>query len=317
MTPLVEILCKQVEKTYEDLQVIFGVSEIITEAMSAPETTLISLLNALELVLQRGHNRLLQDEMRVPALKSPEQPQGFIQGIVSGVFASETPAARTVTANNRLTVLLSFQDAVRICFVIWSWGEHDGYLQDKESAASFKHTSLRTRNRARRLLEQLFAAEPLECLEIVVEIWQKSSKQPDGPKSPVVFNLLHVLDGSRPKHTMPAIFDAIYSRAKPGDIDSSRNSTLTFSLSGTELVIFLVDYAKTLEDDAMAEIWTDCMAFLDGLLRNPFPHRHILPSLLEFAAILGGKADKTNFGEQKAKRRELGVSLSSIFVPSH
>ena len=57
----------------------------------------------------------------------------------------------------------------------------------------------------------------------------------------------------------------------------------------------------------MDEIWTDCMTFLRDILANPFPHRQVLPSLLEFAAILGEKVDNTNFGEQKRMRRELGV----------
>jgi hypothetical protein len=127
-------------------------------------------------------------------------------------------------------------------------------------------------------------------------------------RSPIVFNLLQVLDGSRPKHTIPAIFNAIYSRTNPSALEPSRKSTLTSSLSDTDLVIFLVEYARSLEDDAMDEIWTDCMAFLKDLLANPFPHRQTLPSLLEFAAILGEKVDNTNFGEQRRMRRELGVS---------
>lgn len=307
LIPLVETLCSEVGRTFSNLQKTFKDPGAVAEGSTAPESTLISLLNGLEHVLAKGHDRLLHDEVRMPVAKSPEQPQGFFGNMVSGVFASETPQARSITANNRLTVLLSFQDAVRICFTIWSWGSRDGSLQDTDSAASFNYTSLRMRNRARRLLEHLFAAETLECLETVVEVWQKSSRSQNA-RSPIVFNLLHVLDGSRPKHTIPAIFNAIYSRTNPSVLDPARKSTLTSSLNDTDLVIFLVEYAKSLEDDAMDEIWTDCMTFLKDLLANPFPHRQTLPSLLEFAAILGEKVDNTNFGEQRRMRRELGVS---------
>jgi hypothetical protein len=172
------------------------------------------------------------------------------------------------------------------------------------------------RNRARRLLEHLFAAEALECLETVVEVWLKSSQTVDS-KPAVVFHLLHVLDGSRPKHTMPAIFNAICSRTNPSALDPSRKSTMTSSLSDTDLVTFLVEYARSLEDDAMDEIWTDCMTFLRDLLTNPFPHRQTLPSLLEFAAILGEKVDNTNFGEQRKMRRDLGVCYTSSMVTTH
>lgn len=306
LIPIVETLCSQIGQTFYNLQTIFKNNELVADTVAAPESTLISLLNGLEHVLARGHDRLVQDELRMPVVRSPEQTQGFFGNMVSGVFTSDTTQTRSTTANNRLTVLLSFQDAVRICFLIWSWGGQDGSAQDMESNASFNHTSLRMRNRARRLLEHLFAAEALECLETVVELWQKLSKSDSRPS--IVFNLLHVLDGSRPKHTIPAIFDAIYSRTNPAAIDPNRKSTLTSSLTDTDLVIFLVEYARSLEDDAMDEIWTDCMNFLKDLLTNPFPHRQILSTLLEFAAILGEKVDNTNFGEQRRMRRELGVS---------
>jgi hypothetical protein len=323
LIPLVETLCTQVGNTFEGLQSTFKESSVIA-GIAAPESTLISLINALEQVLAWGHDRLVQDESKAPVVKSPEIPQGFFGNMVSNVFTSEAPQSRSATANNRLTVLLSFQDAVRICFSIWSWGGRGTSSQDINSAASFNYTSLRMRNRARRLLEHLFAAEALECLETVVEVWLKSSRTVVS-KPTVVFHLLHVLDGSRPKHTMPAIFNAIYSRTNPSALDPSRKSTMTSSLSDTDLVTFLVEYARSLEDDAMDEIWTDCMTFLKDLLTNPFPHRQTLPSLLEFAAILGEKVDNTNFGEQRKMRRDLGVcymfdmpdqTLTTLFIGS-
>jgi hypothetical protein len=164
------------------------------------------------------------------------------------------------------------------------------------------------RNRARRILEHLFAAETLECLEILVEIW-RGGLASSNTSSASVFNLLYVLDGSRPKHTIPAIFNAIYSRTNPNALDPTRRSTLTSDLSDVDIVAFLVEYARSLEDDSMDEIWVDCLAFLKDVLANPFPHRQTLPRLLEFTATLGEKVDNTNFGEQRKMRRELAVSL--------
>ncbi|KAK4186144.1 protein dopey [Podospora australis] len=307
LIPLVETLCSQIASTFSNLQRLFrNPDQTLSQATAAPETTLISLLNGLEQVLANGHDRLLAEEARAQVVKSPDQPQGFFGNMVSGVFSTDAPQARSATANDRLTVLLAFQDAVRICFTIWSWGQgSDAARQDSTSGASFSFTSLRMRNRARRLLEHLFAAETLECLETVIGIWRGSLDDSDQTKHTEVFNLLPALDGSRPKHTIPALFNAIYSRTNPGALDPSRRSTLTIELQDTDVVIFLVDYARSLEDDAMDEIWQDCTAFLKDLLGNPFPHRQTLPSLLEFAAILGEKVDNTNFGEQRKMRREL------------
>ncbi|SZF02930.1 unnamed protein product [Blumeria hordei] len=306
LIPLVETLCSQIVDTFSSLQKIFRKDVFDIKDTYAPDSTLISLINGLEHVLERGHDRLLQDELNIPHVKSPDQPQGFFGNMVSGVFTSETSQSRSATANHRLTILLIFQDAVKICFMIWSWKEDDLPDQDLDSASSFNFISLRMRNRARRLLEHMFAVEAPECLETMVEIWRKPNESFNKNQSLAVFNLLHVLDGSRPKLTIPAILNAIYSRTNPLALETNRKSTLTSSLNDSDLIVFLVEYAKTLEDDAMDEIWEDCMAFLKDLLSNPFPHRQTLPSLLEFAAILGEKVDNTNFGEQRKMRRELG-----------
>jgi hypothetical protein len=305
LLPLVECLCTQITLCFDDLKDAFSKREAISKI--SPEATLISLINGLEQILAKAHDRLAVQELKVSANKSPEQPQGFFSNVVSGVFTSDTNQSRTPTANSRLTVLLCFQDTVRICFAIWSWGGygHSQSQPDSTSASSFAYTSLRMRNRARRILEHLFAAEALECLETLAVLWSKA-KQDDDQEAAIV-GLLNVLNGSKPKHTIPAIFNAVYSRTDPNALDPNRMSTLTSDLSDTELVSFLVEYTRSLEDDAMDEIWQDCTLFLRDVLANPLPHRQVLPTLLEFTAVIGQKVDNTNFGEQRKMRRELGV----------
>ncbi|KAI9673967.1 MAG: hypothetical protein M1817_002173 [Caeruleum heppii] len=306
LIPLVDCLCSQINQTFRDLQRTFDGQEHNDDA--GPESSIVTLLNGLELVLAKGHDRLVMDESRVVSSRVPEQPQGFFGNIVSGLVSNDTPQGRSATANNRLTVLLSFQDSVRICFAIWLWASQgsSGDSRDTSSLASLTYTSLRIRNRVRRMLEHLFGAEALECLETMVEIWQRAAVKGDSKSMAAVISLLHGLAGSRPRNTIPAIFNAIYSRTNPNAIEPMRKSTLTSNLADVDVVAFLIDYARSLEDDAMDEIWTDCSTFLHDVLANPFPHRQTLPGLLEFTAILGEKVDNTNFGEQRKMRRELG-----------
>jgi hypothetical protein len=304
-----------VGQTFSELKETFSVERSAPERQyGASESTLIYLLNGLEHILAQAHDQLLAEEARSQLIKSPEQTQSIFGSMVSGVFQSDAPQSRSATANDRLTVHLAFQDAVRMCYDIWCWGQGDNAnQQDSSSLASFNYTSLRLRNRARRLLEHLFTAETLECLETIIDIWRVS---PDASSRAQVFKFLASLDASRPRQSMPALFNSIYSRTNPSALEPSRKSTMTISLSDITLVIFLVEYAQSLDDDAMDEIWQDCMIFLKDLLGNPFPHRQTLPSLLEFAAILGVKVDNTNFGEQRKMRRELGVSCEnpSVFL---
>ncbi|KAF5970745.1 dopey [Fusarium coicis] len=315
LIPLVETLCREIGITFANLRETFSSNALSPGSeKSSPESTLIFLLNGLEQVLARAHQQLLNEEARTQVVKSPDQPQSLFGSMVSNVWQSDTPQSRSATANDRLTVHLAFQDAVRICFKIWTWGQgNDSSKQDQGSFGSFNYTSLRMRNRARRLLEHLFTAENLQCLETVIALW----KQPiDGAESTQVFNMLSALEACRPKHCIPALFNAIYRRtgAGAGAVDTASKSTMTISLQDTDLVWFLVEYTRTLDDDAMDEIWQDCMAFLKDLLTNPFPHRQTLPNLLGFAALLGEKVDNTNFGEQRRMRKELGDTFIRLLA---
>lgn len=312
LLPLVGCLCKEIQQTFDQLKSTF--SESIYPGSISPESTLIALMNGLEQILANAHQRLVIQEMKVTITKTPEQPQGFFGNMVSGVFANEQNQSRAATANSRLTVLLCFQDTVRICFAIWSWGGYGHHKHDQTSLASFGYTSFRMRNRARRILEHLFTHETLECLETLAVVWCRSPRA--SQEANAVMSLLNVLNGSSPKNTTPAIFNAVYSRTNPGALDPHRMSSLTSDLADTDLVTFLVDYTRSLEDDAMDEIWPDCLTFLRDVLANPMPHRQILPALLEFTATLAEKVDNTNFGEQRRMRRDLGVSISQRFVMS-
>ncbi|KAJ5189304.1 Armadillo-like helical [Penicillium cf. griseofulvum] len=307
---LVECFCREIRASYGRLQLSFQQTEDWPQDRS--EHVTIALLSGLETCIANAHERLILEESNVPAVKSPDQAQGFFGNMVSGVFNSEGGQNRPNTANDRLTVLLCFQDAVRLCFSIWAWGagDHSGSPPDCESLASFQYTSLRMRNRSRRILEHFFTAEALECLETLVEMWSKA----DTETASLIFNLLHTLDGSSPKITIPAIFNAIYTRTNPSALDPSRKSSLTSNLSESELASFLVTYARSLDDDVLDEIWTDCTTFLRDVLSNPFPHRQILPRLIEFAAILGVKLENTTFGEDRRMRKELGDVLLRLLT---
>ena len=312
LMPLVNCFNKTMRTVFEGLRAEFEGQEMVL-VTHEPLLALHSLLNGLERSLARAHERLVQHEAGVLALKTPEQGQGFFGNMVSGVFSPEPSMLRSNTANNRLTVLLCFKDAILICLDIWTWANHGQSKDLREStpSASLNYASIRMKNRTRRILEHLFAAEALECLETLVEVWCQTNHQENTPKSLAVFNLLHILDGSRPKNTIPALFNAMYSRTNPNALEPGRKSSLIADLSDTALADFLVGYMRSLEDDAMDEIWGDCMTFLKDVLGNPLPQRQTLPRLLEFTAILGEKVNNTNFGEQRRMRQDLGVCMYS------
>lgn len=308
LIPLADCLNQALRSVFFSLKTSFQHSSGTT-TFQEPLYSIISLLNGLELVLAKAHERLTQQETGTMPIKSPEPSQGFFGNMVSGVFPSEVPRSRSISGNDRLTVLLCFKDAVLVCLEIWTWSDYEPNIHPRDlgTSASMNFTSMRLKNRTRRILEHLFAAETLECLETLIALWQRPDQRTTVLQSNAIMNVLHVLDESKPKNTMPAIFNAIYSRTNPNALDPSRKSSMASDLSDVSLAGFLVAYIQSLEDDAMNEVWSDTMIFLRDVLANPLPHRQTVPRLLEFAAILGHKVDNTNIGEQRKMRRELGV----------
>ncbi|KAI5303252.1 hypothetical protein KEM56_007751, partial [Ascosphaera pollenicola] len=312
---LVSTICERAKTAYHDLQNAFSQNGEVKQDRS--EQVAVTLLNGLDSCLAIVHERLMVEEASVPALKTPDQPQSFFGNMVSGVFSSDNSQPRNTTANNRLTVVLCFQDVLRLCFSIWSWGSNNRSgesQQDLDSLASFQYTSLRLRNRARRILEHLFQAEALESLEALIELWHQGMSGNDSNQGKLVLNLLHTLVGSRPKFTVPAVFNAIYTRTNPNALEQNRKSSMSSHLTESDLVAFLVTYARSLDEDVLDEIWTDCTTFLKDVLANPFPHRQILPRLMEFTVILGEKMQHTSFGEDKRAKKELGDLLQRLLT---
>ena len=310
---VIECFNETIKNVFSSVRAVFDGQGVAT-TIHQPLSTLQSLFSGLERSLARAHEQLIQHEANSVALKPLEQSQGFFGNMVSGVFAAEGSRLRQTNGNSRLTVLLCFKGAIHVCLEIWVWGSHGqtGQSRNFSSSASLNHTSIRMKNRVRRILEHLFLAEPLECFETLIELWNRSSLKGDESGMSAILNLLHVLDASRPKNSIPALFNAIYSRTNPNDLDVARRSSLIADLSELTLANFLVSYMRSLEDDAMDEIWSDCMTFLKDVLANPLPHRQILPKLVEFMSQLGMKVDNTTFGEKRRMRRDFGVHDSCL-----
>ncbi|KAK7205900.1 Dopey, N-terminal-domain-containing protein [Myxozyma melibiosi] len=298
LIPMVECFCTQIKTDFEDLKVVYSSKSSSGVKIGASEGALFALMHGLEHLMVAAHDKLLDEEQKTINPKTPSEP-GFFGTVISGVFSVESPQARSAAANNRLTVLLCFQDCIRINHSIWLWGEEiaKGAKNKPDSASheSFMYISSRMKYRARRILERLYLSETLESLETLVDIHKQYP----------VFKLLHVLDGSRPKLTFPFVLNAIYSRINPMVLEQSYRSTLTTDLTDYQLVEFLVDYVSSLDNDAIEEIWMDCMTFVKDVQANISLYRHVLPNVLVFISIIGSKVDSTNFGEQRRLRKEL------------
>jgi hypothetical protein len=307
-----DCFCTRLEFCLVSLQELFGSKEGIN--LNNPEKLTTNLLGGLEYVLARAHQRLGErDKHKTP--KSPDQPQGLFESMqaVAGQASTEEKQLRSSFANDRLTVILCFQDTIKLCYRYWSWGTAS-HASATGTQASLYHVTSKIRSKSRRILDNLLDAEPQECLETLVGLWADTIRTGVQVDSKRVLNLLQSLKGGRPRLILPITFNAIYNRTNPAALDKSQRSTLSTSLSAVELACFLVEYTSSLEDDLVEEIWLDCTTFLREVLANPMPHRQILLHLLEFIAVLCNKIENTNFGEEYKMRRELGDICLRLFT---
>lgn len=307
-----DCFCTRLDSCLKSLQDLFSSTERIT--LSSPEKLTINLLGGLEYVLARAHRRLGErDREKIP--KSPDQPQGLFGAMatVGSQAVTEEKQLRSSFANDRLTVILCFQDAVKLCYRYWSWGT-GSYASSAGTQASLHHVTSKIRTRSRRILDNLLDAEPQECLETLISLWADAVRTGVQVDSKRVLNLLQSLRCGRPRMTLPNAFNTIYNRTNPAVLDKDQRSTLSTNLSAVELACFLVEYTSSLEDDLVEEIWIDCTTFLREVLANPMPHRQILLHLLEFIAVLCNKIENTNFGEEYKMRRELGDICLRLFT---
>ncbi len=311
LLPLVECFCKELDKIQHDL---VALSTTTGSSVSAvPESAAMVLLEALEIVLSRAHERLVTDSNAEHELKPISQSRGLLGNVTAGVFKTEGPPARNAQANSRLTVTLALQDAVRVTVDIWVWcsrhTESENY--DRTSSATTTYNALKLRSRTRRLLERFFGVEPLEALEVVISMWCHSTVS---GHAHATLDMLHAIQGLRPKNIIPATLDALCSRTNPTILSAVRLSTQTMELTAVDVAAFLEAYLKSVEDDAMDEIWPDCTAFLRDVLSNPLPYRQVLPALLSIILLLAQKVDNTNFGEQRKMRRDLGDIFTRLLT---
>ncbi|KAH9819402.1 cellular morphogenesis regulator DopA like protein [Teratosphaeria destructans] len=310
LIPLTECICRQLQKTLDEL-IALTRSDNKAPGIS-PDTTALGLMEALEMILAKAHGSLDHETAAQEPSERTAHGRGLLSSVTSGVFQSQGPPTRTAQANSRLTVILAFQDSIKVCLKLWSWSTHPSdEASDLTCLATTTYNAQRVRNKTRHLLEQIFSVEPLETLEVLIAHTSSATRQQDAA---VAISLLQIMQQSKPKNVVLAMFDALCSRTNVAALPQERQSTQTVDLNAMDVTLFLLQYLQSIEDDATDEIWTDSLAFLRDVLANPLPYRQVLPALLSLVHLLAQKVANTNFGEQRRMRRDLGDIFQKLLA---
>lgn len=286
LMPLVKCLCSQTSKAFDLIK---------TSSAKMSLSVFFSYMKALEKLLSAAHKRLSSEDTKSSLTKATQEP-GFFGQVMSGIFSVESPMARSAAANNRLTVLLCFQDALKVCYDVWTHVEES----QGKSGSQLNHNS-RLIFWTLKVMESLYSMETLETLETFIDI---------GRTSPHVIKICHRLDGPKSKATIPNLLNSVASRVNPVSVNLSERSTMTSDLSDTDVLTFLVEYIKSFDTDAIEDVWNDCISFLRDVQNNHYAYRHLFPEVFRCIAVMAEKGESANFGDQRRVRRE----LSDIFL---
>lgn len=317
--PLVECFCGQITAAFENIK-------NSNSTGTGHSQSVFSYMNGVERLLVTAHHKLMMEEANMPSSPNPsasttsfhggngggsgngssqtstiDQQHGFFGNVISGVFSVESPLARSTAANNRLTVLLCFQDVIKVCFEMWKWVISRSSSSGLSEKSPF--LSSRLRSRTRKVMIKLYKLESLETLECLMELHKNLTES----ESNVVFKIIHVLDGSRPKLTVPYLFESVTGRSNHSGAASEpvEKSTVSTSLTIHQVTMFVVDYLRSLEHDAIEEIWNDCIGFIREIQNNQSLYKTILPLVLQFISVVAYKVDHVKFGEQRKIRKDL------------
>ena len=152
LIPLVDTLCEQLRQSFNDLKSLSDKSSDSTAF--SPDTTILKLLEGLNMVLAEAHEQVVDDDPE-PQRKASAGSQSVLGSMASSAFKSQpAPPSRSAKANSRLTVILAFQDAIRMCIQIWTWsaGSPENDISDRYNAATTSYYTYRMRNRTRSML---------------------------------------------------------------------------------------------------------------------------------------------------------------------
>ncbi|ODQ67677.1 hypothetical protein NADFUDRAFT_50096 [Nadsonia fulvescens var. elongata DSM 6958] len=270
----------------------------------------------------------------------------FLGNVISGVFSIESPleessSERELERHRKIVLLQCDKSIINCCLGIWNWidttlsnntqvkntNSDSEFVQESSGPSvtdkqSLYYISSRLKFRARKLLEMLYELEPLETLETFIELTLPSSQNPSKESKATVatqvivsnqtiFRILHILDGARPRITVPHVLSSIYSRINPASLESKRSSGMS-RINAKDCLSFLLFFLDSLNDDFVEDIFPLCLSFLKDVQVNSALYRSYLPVVLRISFKIAEKVDNVTFGEGKRVRKDMADSFVKL-----
>lgn len=298
------------------------------------EASINVLISGIEDLLSISHSYLLTSKFRNKDTKSivgqdygggsgnsgnnSNANSSFLGNVIQGVFQIESPAIRTTEQNKLYSVLLAFQDAIRIGFKIWDWSDVKPDFSTRNNRRDSKSNNLFDRSeksktylanklkfRSRKLLESLMDLERQEVIENLIDIDKDFSS---------LIKILNVLDGGRSQITLPHILNSITTRCYPSLLPDAKKSYLNVSVNEKEISRFLVKYLKSIDNDTITDIWGFTIQFFKDVLAHYTHFKSLIPNFLKVIKNLSLKLTNSKFGEERKHKKELSDMFTRLLT---
>lgn len=273
--------------------------------LSDVESSISILLTGLEDLMSICHSYLITSKVKADTDKqtSLSIDTSFLGNVLQGIFQLESPDYRTLEQNKLYSVLLSFQDAVRVSFRIWTWADTKGYMTELDFASvrSIEFVANKLKFKSKKLLDSLIEIERGEVIETIMDFDDDTTRRA---------KLLHILDGGRSQITIPYILNSITSRSHSVMSKEDKRSTLTSSLTSKKICEFLITYLDASDTDSILDIWNSIVQFFKEVISHSSQFKNELPYLLKVLEALSLKIDVQRHHEQKKNKKD----IAELFV---
>ncbi|BGP07694.1 Protein dopey-1 [Rhodotorula toruloides] len=304
--PLIDNLVARLESLVREFKNSYGsTSALVASSLTDAEYTV--LMNALERLLLMAVSEAVpaaSDEERASEKASSDAASssgggatgllGYMTGVLGQAEAEPTEVPESV--KTRHEALQRVRDVVDLLLLSWDVTSALEVDIEDDRGSSQGHFAVRVRVRARRALERIHKALPIDVLEDTAAYWARVSA--GSSEEDHLFAVVQILAPSP-----QAVVSTFVEKLNPKHAPPKHKSPV--ALSEDTAFGFLEMYIGRMEGLMAVQVWSAMLAFVRDVLANQSTHRSLLFPTLRCYTALAEKVSQTSALEDRRLRRDL------------
>ncbi|BGP31712.1 hypothetical protein JCM10296v2_003486 [Rhodotorula toruloides] len=305
--PLIDNLVVRLESLVREFKDSYGsTSALVASSLTDAEYTV--LMNALERLLLMAVSEAVpagSDEERASEKASSDAASssgggatgllGYMTGVLGQAEAESTEVPESV--KTRHEALQRVRDVVDLLLLSWDVTSALEVETEDDRGSSQGHFAVRVRVRARRALERIHKALPIDVLEDTAAYWARRVSAVSSEEDHL-FAVVQILAPSP-----QAVVSTFVEKLNPKHAPPKHKSPV--ALSEDTAFGFLETYIGRMEGLMAVQVWSTMLAFVRDVLANQSTHRSVMFPTLRCYTALAEKVSQTSALEDRRLRRDL------------